>query len=212
MEGLKYEQITKEMLYSINEIKEIFRVGAVFTTIKKTPLKGTENIFLKDVAVLFPFPLKQKIGTVIYGLLLPVKEGIVSAPIFIGKGLVPYVSANEINLCSDLQLRQMREHFMRRCGEFGQMIDDWKVILNGDRNISRNMMGRLCARGNKICVTASGNRYCIGTVDAHGNKRCRLSAETWANEDDAAAACITGKFEIRDSGETEFCNDGKGCI
>lgn len=35
MEGLKYEQITKEMLYSINEIKEIFRVGAVFTTIKK---------------------------------------------------------------------------------------------------------------------------------------------------------------------------------
>ena len=170
MEGLKYEQITKEMLYSINEIKEIFRVGAVFTTIKKTPLKGTENIFLKDV------------------------------------------SANEINLCSDLQLRQMREHFMRRCGEFGQMIDDWKVILNGDRNISRNMMGRLCARGNKICVTASGNRYCIGTVDAHGNKRCRLSAETWANEDDAAAACITGKFEIRDSGETEFCNDGKGCI
>lgn len=66
MEGLKYEQITKEMLYSINEIKEIFRVGAVFTTIKKTPLKGTENIFLKDVSVLFPFPLKQKIGTVIY--------------------------------------------------------------------------------------------------------------------------------------------------
>ena len=37
----------------INEIKEIFRVGAVFTTIKKTPLKGTENIFLKDVSVLF---------------------------------------------------------------------------------------------------------------------------------------------------------------
>ena len=152
MEGLKYEQITKEMLYSINEIKEIFRVGAVFTTINRTPLKGAKNVFLKDVSVLFPFPLKQKIGTVIYGLLLPVKEGIVSAPIFIGKGLVPYVSANEINLCSDLQLRQMREHFIRRCGEFGQMIDDWKVILNGDRNISRNMMGKLCARGNKIVL------------------------------------------------------------
>ena len=212
MSGFRCEQVTKEMLYSINEVKEIFRVGAVFTTIKKTHLKGTENLFLKDVSVLFPFPLKQRVGTVIYGLLLPVKEGIVSAPIFIGKGLVPYLSANEISLCSDLQLRQMREHFICRCSEFERKVEDWKIILKGDKNISRNMMGALCARGNTICVTTSGNRYCIGTVDAHGNKRCRLSAETWANEDEAVAACIAGKFEIRDSGETEFCNNGKGCI
>ena len=60
MEGLKYEQITKEMLYSINEIKEIFRVGAVFTTIKKNSSEGNGEYILKRCVRTVPLPFKAE--------------------------------------------------------------------------------------------------------------------------------------------------------
>lgn len=208
------QKLSATDLYSYNDICEMLKTGISYYDFMATPLPSS-SMTIERICRILPYTTKTSTGQQLRPIIVPVKEGCSLLPRNTspsGYVLVP----GEYTLCTTAYLQQLLDYHIKKSNEISRLLSACRIMSMERDNPAPPPL--FCSKGLRIAVVKADRPnggepgFIICSVDANGEKSCRVSSGIWATQEGAQAALDARSFPPRETSAGSICHDGSACF